>query len=93
MTDKTISLKLTTELLQKAEEIAGNADNLHNFLVSAIENEVQRRQTSFKKIDKIDFWQGLEQLKIKMQEEEIEINPPEIWGDVRDKEVGREIIL
>ena len=90
MTEKTISLKLTSKLLQKAEEIAGNAENLNDFLVTAIENEVQRRQVSLKKID---FWQGLEQLKIKMQEEGIEINPPEIWGDVRDKEIGREIIL
>ncbi len=38
MTDKTISLKLTSELLQKAEEIAGNGANLHDFLVTAIEN-------------------------------------------------------
>ncbi len=90
MTDTTISLKLTPELLEKAQEIAGNAENLHDFLVSAIENEVQRRQISVKKID---FWQGLEKLKIKMQEEGIEINPQEIWGDVRDKEIGREIIL
>jgi hypothetical protein len=44
-------------------------------------------------VKKIDFWQGLEQLKTKMQEEDIEIEPPEIWEDVRDKEVGREIIL
>jgi uncharacterized protein (DUF1778 family) len=42
MTDKTISLKLTSELLQKAEKIAGNAESLNDFLVSAIENEVQR---------------------------------------------------
>ena len=62
MIDKIISFKLTTELLQKAEAIAGNAENLNDFLVSAIENEVQRRQTSIKKID---FWQGLEQLKIR----------------------------
>ena len=38
-------------------------------------------------------WQGLEQLKVKMRQEEIEINPSEIWGDVRDKEVGRDIVL
>lgn len=90
MTDKTISLKLTSELLQQAEEIAGDAEKLHDFLVSAIENEIERRQTS---VRKIDFWQGLEQLKNKMQEEEIEIDSTKIWGDIRDKEPGREIIL
>ena len=41
----------------------------------------------------LDFWEKLETLKQKMKEEAIEINPQEIWGDVRDKEVGKEITL
>lgn len=90
MTDKTISLKLTSELLHKAEEIAGNEANLHDFLVNAIENEVKRRQTL---LEQTDFWQGLEQLKIEMKQEGIDINPQEIWRDVRNKEIGRDIIL
>ena len=40
-----------------------------------------------------DFWQKLKKLKQQMQEEDIEINTQEIWVDVRDKEVGREITL
>ncbi len=40
-----------------------------------------------------DFWQRLEELKQQMQEEGIEINTQEIWGDIRDKKVGREITL
>ncbi|MEO1673263.1 MAG: hypothetical protein AAFR77_21210 [Cyanobacteria bacterium J06631_2] len=90
MTDKTIFLKLDSKLLQKAEGIAGNGSNLHDFFVNAIENEVQRRQTSFKQVD---FWQELEQLKIQMQQEGIEVNPQEVWGDIRDKEAGRDIVL
>lgn len=90
MSDRTISLKLTPELLQKAEAIAGNPEHLHDFLVSAIENEVQRRQPS---TTKINFWQRVEQLKIQMQQEGIEINPQEIWGALREREIGREIIL
>ncbi len=39
------------------------------------------------------FWQRLEELKQQMQEEEIEVNTQEIWGDIREKEVGREITL
>lgn len=39
------------------------------------------------------FFEKLEMLKQQMQEEEIEVNPSEIWGDVRDKEAGREVTL
>jgi len=53
-------------------------------------NANQDRQTFMKSQD---FWQRLEELKRQMQEEEIEVNPQEIWGDVRDKEIGREITL
>ena len=90
MTDKTIFLNLPPKLLQKVEEIAGNGSNLHDFLVSAIEHEVQRCQTA---PEKIDFWQELERLKFEMKQEGIEINLQEVWGDVRDKEKGRDIVL
>ena len=88
MSDRTINLKLSSELLQQAEDVAGSDERLHDFLVSAIENEVQRQQTP---IRKVDFWQKLEKLKNQMQQEDIKIKPEEIWGDVRDKDAGREI--
>jgi hypothetical protein len=38
MSDRTISLKLSSKLLQQAEELAGNAESLHDFqlLISLI---------------------------------------------------------
>jgi len=53
-------------------------------------NETQDRQTL---MNSQDFWQKLEKLKQQMQEEDIKINTQEISGDVKDKEVGREITL
>lgn len=90
MSDRTISLKLSSKLLQQAEEIAGKDELLHDFLISAIENEVQRRQVF---TNKTDFWQKVEKLRELMKQEGIEIDPQEIWGDIRDKGIGREIIL
>ncbi|NJL51081.1 MAG: hypothetical protein HC930_00670 [Hydrococcus sp. SU_1_0] len=91
MTDpQIISLKLPQELLQQAQEIAGNAENLHDFLIGAIESEIKRHQSPAKKTK---FWEDVEQLRTKMQQEGIEINIEEIWGDVRDRDLGREVIL
>ena len=67
---------------QLAESLESNSEE------KAIANK--DRQTFWKSQD---FWQKLEKLKQQMQEEDIEINTQEIWGDARDKEVGREITL
>jgi hypothetical protein len=91
MTDtQTIALKLPQELLQQAQEIAGSAENLHDFLIGAIESEIKRHKSPAKKTK---FWEDVEKLRTKMQQEGIEINTEEIWGDVRDKDLGREVIL
>lgn len=91
MTDpQIIPLKLSPELLQQAQEIAGNEENIHDFIISAIEKEIQHHQSPAKKTQ---FWENFEQLRIKMQQENIEIDTEEIWGDVRDRDLGREIIL
>jgi hypothetical protein len=44
-------------------------------------------------INKVYFWQEVERLRERMQQEEIEIDSQEIWRDVRDKGIGREITL
>jgi hypothetical protein len=91
MTDpQTIALKLPQELLQQAQEIAGSAENLHDFLIGAIESEIKRHKSPAKKNK---FWGDVEKLQTKMQLEGIEINTEEIWGDVRDKDLGREVSL
>ena len=89
MSDRTISFKISSELLQEAEAIVGNAD-LHDFLVAAIEDKIQRHQQDSRKDN---FWQEVEKLRDRMQKEGVEIDPSEIWGDVRSSETGKEIIL
>ncbi|WP_066377288.1 MULTISPECIES: type II toxin-antitoxin system Phd/YefM family antitoxin [unclassified Anabaena] len=39
------------------------------------------------------FWQSLAQFRQEIIEEGIEIDPDEIWRDVRDKSPGREVNL
>jgi hypothetical protein len=75
MTDtQTIALKLPQELLQQAQEIAG--ENLHDFLIGAIAQEIKRHKSPTKKNK---FWEDVEKLRTKMQQEGIEINTEEIW--------------
>ena len=87
--NQSITLKLSKELLQQAQDIVGSTD-INEFLITAIKSEIQRRQHP---TEKINFWQEVEQLRSQMQQEGIEIDTQEIWENVRDKEVGREITL
>ena len=89
MSTQPITLQLSPELLAQAQEIAGNL-GLHNFLIRAIENEIQRCQPS---VPKKEFWEGVERLRVQMQAEGIEIDTDRIWGNVRDRSPGRDVIL
>ena len=89
MNTQPITLQLSAELLAQAQEIAGNL-GLHNFLIRAIEHEIQRCQPF---APKTKFWESVERLRTQMQVEGIEIDPEEIWGDVRDRSLGGEVIL
>jgi cellobiose PTS system EIIB component len=40
-----------------------------------------------------ELWAKVESIRAQMEAEGIEINPDAIWGDVRDRSGGREIIL
>jgi cellobiose PTS system EIIB component len=42
---------------------------------------------------KPDFWESVERFRQELMEEGTEIDPDEVWKDVRDKSPGREIIL
>ncbi|MCC5663140.1 type II toxin-antitoxin system Phd/YefM family antitoxin [Nostoc sp. CHAB 5784] len=42
---------------------------------------------------KPDFWESLERFRQEIMEEGTEIDPDEVWKDVRDKSPGREILL
>jgi hypothetical protein len=84
-----ITLQLPNDLLEQVQSLAGT-ENFQGFLISAIEHEVQRHQPSG---TKQAFWDNLHELRVQMQAEGTEINPDEIWGDLRDRSVGREISL
>lgn len=85
-----IVLQLSETLLARARSLAGGTEHLQDFLIQAIEREVALHQQPNAKHA---FWENLRQLRTEMNEANIEIDPDEIWGDVRDKSVGREIHL
>jgi len=39
------------------------------------------------------FWESVERFRQELMEEGTEIDPDEVWKDVRDKSPGREIVL
>ncbi|MGD1919711.1 MAG: hypothetical protein ACFCAD_12945 [Pleurocapsa sp.] len=49
-----ISLKISPELLQQAEQIVGSTDGLQDFFVDAIAKEIKRRKLSTQN----NFWHG-----------------------------------
>ena len=87
-----ISLQLPPDLLSQVQALAGSPENLQGFLIHAIEQEVQR-SSSQRLTGEQDFWHKLQQLHAEMQAEGIEINPDEIWGNVRSRTPGREVNL
>lgn len=91
MTLQSMTLLIPSELLtQLQQRVTDNPELLHQFVIQAIEHELQRNQTTSRKQA---FWDNLETIRTQMQTEGIEINPDEIWGDVRDRSPGREVIL
>ncbi len=84
-----ISLRLSSELLQQAKKIVGSTDDLQDFFVNAISKEIQRCKSPTKP----KFWQEVNKLRVEMQQEGIEIDTEEVWGDVRDREIGRDVVL
>lgn len=89
MTTQPITLQLPPELLAQAQAIAGSPENLQNFLIQAIEHEIERSQPA----SKSGFWESVKRFRAEMEAEGIEIDPDEIWGDVRDRSPGRDINL
>jgi predicted transcriptional regulator len=91
-TSEPITLQLPSELMQQVQKIAGNSEALQTFVIGAIEHEIERQQISTGS-KTADFWDRLQELRSKMQAEGIEIDPDEIWKDVRDRSPGREVNL
>jgi predicted transcriptional regulator len=88
---QSITLTLPSNLLTQLQQLGTDSpETLHQFVVQAIEHELQRRQPIS---HKQAFWDNVETIRTQMQAEGIEIDPDEIWGDVRDRSPGREVVL
>ncbi len=82
MNTQPITLQLPDELIEQAAKIAGNPEDMHDFFVGAIEHEIERCKQSQ---PKPDFITALSKFREELVREGIEINPDEIWGDVRQQ--------
>ncbi|MEO1131174.1 MAG: hypothetical protein AAFX40_00550 [Cyanobacteria bacterium J06639_1] len=85
-----IALQVSETLLERVRALAGGSEHLHEFLIQAIEREVERQQQLG---DRQTFWDTLHQLRAELEAEGIELDPEQLWGDVRDRSTGREIHL
>ena len=91
MTVRSITLTLPSELLTQLQQfIPDNPEALHRFVVRAIDHKLQRCQPISRKQA---FWDKVDSIRAQMQAEGIEINLDEIWADVRDRSLGRGVIL
>jgi predicted transcriptional regulator len=91
MTLRSITLMLPNELITQLQQLVTDSpDALHQFVIEAIEHELQRRQRVSRQQA---FWAKVETIRAQMTTEGIEVNPDEIWGDVRDRYVGQKVVL
>jgi hypothetical protein len=82
---------LPNELITQLQQLVTDSpDALHQFVIQAIEHELQRRQRVSRQQA---FWAKVETIRAQMMTEGIEVNPDQIWGDVRDRSPGREVVL
>lgn len=92
MNERSMTIMLPPKLLDQLQQLesSNTPEALHQFVIQAIEHELQRYQpTSRKQM----FWHNVESIRAQMNLEGIAIEPDEIWGDVRDRAPGREVIL
>lgn len=91
MTEQSMTVLLPTELLTQLQQLVPNTpEALHQFVIQAIAHELQRHQPTSRKQA---FWQNVETIRAQMSIEGITIDPDEIWGDLRDRSPGREVVL
>ncbi len=91
MSDRTLTLQLPEELLAQLQQwFTDQPDDLHRFVIQAIEHEIQNRQQSR---PPHPFWATVNTIRSQMNAEGIDLNPDEIWGDIRDRAPGREVTL
>jgi hypothetical protein len=91
MNVQSINVLLPTELLTQLQQLGSNTpEALNQFVIQAIEHELQRHQTISRSQG---FSHNVEGIRAQMNIEGISIEPDEIWGDVRDRSPGREVVL
>ncbi len=88
MSTQPITLQLPNELLALAIALAGSPENLPNFLIQAIEHEIERHpQPTGQK----GFSEALEEFRTDYDLKNADINPDEVFADVRERSPGREV--
>ena len=91
MHEQSITVLLPAELLTQLQQLGSNTpEALHRFVIQAIEHELQLHQPISRSQG---FWHNVESIRAQINIEDITIDPDEIWGDVRDRTPGREVIL
>lgn len=91
MTLNSLTLNLPGELLLQIQKVvAGGPEALQRFVLQAIEHELERTQRLGRQQL---FFARVAEIRAEMQVEGIEVDPMEIWGDVRDRSPGREVTL
>ena len=91
MNEQSMTVLLPTKLLTQLQQLGSNTpEALHQFVIQAIEHELQRHQPISRSQG---FWHNVEGIRAQMNIEGISIEPDEIWGDVRDRSPGREVVL
>jgi hypothetical protein len=88
MNTPTITIQLPPELLQQVQAIAPTPEALQQFLVQAIAHELDRTKDS-----QTGFWDSVEEFREKYNVAAADINPDEIFANVRDRSPGREVTL
>ena len=90
MAMENITLRLSSDLIQKVNELTNDAVDLQTFITDAIAHEIERRQKP--KVHQ-NFWDTVSEIRAEMESEGIDMDPDAIWADVRDTSPGREVIL
>ena len=91
MHEQSMTVLLPAELLTQLQQLGSNTpEALHRFVIQAIEHELQLHQPISRSQG---CWHNVESIRAQMNIEDITIDPDEIWGDVRDRTPGREVIL
>ncbi|WP_341739526.1 type II toxin-antitoxin system VapB family antitoxin [Microcoleus sp. CAWBG640] len=85
------SLNVDTELLQEAIELEQEIP-IETLVEIALREYIQRRKQPHHL--ELSFGESLSAFREKYQLHELDLNPDEIWGDIRDRTfTGREVIF